>query len=159
MIKIKIYLEKEKKQEIELLRDHESIGRSRQCTLRLADTSISARHCELKVSPEGAEVIDSGSTNGTFVNEVRVDRAWLKVGDRIRIGRVGILVTRIGFDAAQEISRKKRRKGRPLTIKKKSQSLRVKKKGKPLTLKKKEASGDGEITSARLPVIDVARAV
>jgi pSer/pThr/pTyr-binding forkhead associated (FHA) protein len=35
---------------------------------------------------------DLGSTNGTFVNDRRIDRATIVAGDRIRIGRVEFVI-------------------------------------------------------------------
>jgi pSer/pThr/pTyr-binding forkhead associated (FHA) protein len=40
------------------------------------------------------EVEDLDSTNGTFVNDQRVRRATLNAGDRLRVGRVELAVTR-----------------------------------------------------------------
>ena len=40
------------------------------------------------------EVEDLDSTNGTFVNDQRVRKAMLTTGDRLRIGRVELAVTR-----------------------------------------------------------------
>jgi pSer/pThr/pTyr-binding forkhead associated (FHA) protein len=39
-------------------------------------------------------MVDLKSTNGTFVNGERVDRASLKDGDRLGVGRVDLIVTR-----------------------------------------------------------------
>jgi pSer/pThr/pTyr-binding forkhead associated (FHA) protein len=52
-------------------------------------------HCRLVVSQAGElEVEDLDSTNGTFVNDQRVRKAMLNTGDRLRIGRVELAVTR-----------------------------------------------------------------
>ena len=52
-------------------------------------------HCRLVVSQAGElEVEDLDSTDGTFVNDQRVQRAMLNAGDRLRIGRVELAVTR-----------------------------------------------------------------
>src|SRR5215213_2601297 len=76
------------------------IGReSRQ--LPLTDNTCSRRHAEL--FPRGGEWIlkDLGSSNGSYVNGVRVDNTYtLKLGDQIRVGKT-ILV----FGAQAGISR------------------------------------------------------
>lgn len=63
------------------------IGRADTCTIRLTDTYASQAHARL--SPrDGAWVVeDLGSTNGTFLNERRVESpSEVRSGDRIRIG-------------------------------------------------------------------------
>ena len=40
------------------------------------------------------EVVDLKSTNGTYVNERRVERAELKSGDRLRVGRLELTITK-----------------------------------------------------------------
>ena len=62
----------------------------------IVDAALVSRvHCRLVVSQAGElEVEDLDSTNGTFVNDQRVQRAMLNAGDRLRIGRVELAVTR-----------------------------------------------------------------
>src|SRR4030095_1514899 len=64
-----------------------SIGRGPMNDLDIADPQISQRHCLLK-SPTGQfAILDLGSLNGTFVNEVKVEGATLlKDGDEVRLG-------------------------------------------------------------------------
>jgi pSer/pThr/pTyr-binding forkhead associated (FHA) protein len=52
----------------------------------LADTNVSRKHAEVR--PEGAGFIlsDLGSTNGTFVNGVRITQHELADGDVITFG-------------------------------------------------------------------------
>ncbi len=53
----------------------------------LADPKVSQRHAELKVlGPEAYHVVDLASTNGTFLNGVRVERRQFRHGDEIKIG-------------------------------------------------------------------------
>jgi PAS domain S-box-containing protein len=63
------------------------VGRSADADLRLDDPGISRRHAKLVRRRSGAcKVVDLRSTNGTYVNGVRVRSATLREGDRIRIG-------------------------------------------------------------------------
>ena len=56
---------------------------------------VSRVHCRLTVLPSGdLEVRDLDSTNGTFVNGQRVERARLASGDRLRVGRVEMVTVR-----------------------------------------------------------------
>src|SRR4051812_43708561 len=49
-------------------------------------------HCRLTAGASDIEVVDLESTNGTFVNGERTDRAWLKSGDRLGVGRVELTI-------------------------------------------------------------------
>ena len=40
------------------------------------------------------EVVDLKSTNGTFVNDKRIERATIAAGDRLRVGRVELHIQR-----------------------------------------------------------------
>ena len=53
---------------------------------------MSRLHCQLTASDRDVEVVDLSSTNGTFVNGKRVDRAHVGRGDRLRVGRVELTV-------------------------------------------------------------------
>ncbi|MBL8955575.1 MAG: sigma 54-interacting transcriptional regulator [Myxococcaceae bacterium] len=63
------------------------LGSARDCDLALDDDTVSARHCEL--APDGDTVVlrDLGSTNGVFLEDVRVREAVVEPGARIRLGR------------------------------------------------------------------------
>ena len=50
------------------------------------DTSASRRHASVMASPGGTILSDLGSTNGTFVNDQKVQAATLVKGDVVRIG-------------------------------------------------------------------------
>ena len=68
-----------------------TLGRSPECGMQLPATSASRRHAS--VAWRGARVVlrDLGSTNGTFLNGVRVvEETPLESGDRIAIGGVEI---------------------------------------------------------------------
>jgi hypothetical protein len=63
-----------------------SIGRAPSNDIPLNDSAVSGEHC--RVRPEGGNFVvhDLKSTNGTFVNEKRIERHRLSEGDEIRIG-------------------------------------------------------------------------
>ena len=65
-----------------------SIGSAVGNDLRLADDgAVSRRHCRILADGrDGYRIEDLGSTNGTFVNGVRVAHAFLDAGARIRLG-------------------------------------------------------------------------
>ncbi|MBX3263582.1 MAG: sigma 54-interacting transcriptional regulator [Labilithrix sp.] len=62
------------------------VGSAEGCALRLADRSVSRLHVELEVKAGAVTVRDLGSTNGTFVGDVRVRDADVGPGAVIRCG-------------------------------------------------------------------------
>jgi DNA-binding NtrC family response regulator len=70
------------------------VGKSPACELRVSDPSVSRRHASLEVTPRGIRVTDLDSTNGTVVNGVPIGEAYLRGGDRVRIGGTTLFVER-----------------------------------------------------------------
>jgi pSer/pThr/pTyr-binding forkhead associated (FHA) protein len=63
------------------------IGRADHCTIRLADTYASQVHARLSPRNGSWTIEDLGSTNGTFLNERRLESpSQVRSGDKIRIG-------------------------------------------------------------------------
>ncbi len=69
-----------------------TVGRHPESDIFLNDVTVSRHHCRFSVSSESLTVEDSGSTNGTYVNDARVDRANLSPGDELLIGRFHFVV-------------------------------------------------------------------
>ena len=69
-----------------------TVGRASRADFILEAALVSRLHCRLEAGSEYLEVVDLSSTNGTYVNDSRVDRARLTSGDRLRIGRVELTV-------------------------------------------------------------------
>jgi hypothetical protein len=76
------------------------VGRSRfvHCPMP-EDAALSRDHFLIEIQPPRCEVRDLSSTNGTFVNEARVERARLQSGDRIAAGQSVFLVRMEGATA------------------------------------------------------------
>ncbi|MFI5245471.1 MAG: FHA domain-containing protein, partial [Gemmatimonadales bacterium] len=49
------------------------VGRAVNSDVAIVDPTVSRRHAELTVVRDGVQVTDAGSSNGTFVNGVRID--------------------------------------------------------------------------------------
>src|SRR5271165_6969030 len=65
------------------------IGRDPQCHLRPASSVISKRHCALIINNGKVFVRDFDSTNGTFINEERVEgQREVKDGDLLKLGPI-----------------------------------------------------------------------
>ena len=69
-----------------------SIGRADDCDLILDEATVSRHHAVLRRTPEGWELRDVGSTNGTRVNGWRVEQAALHAGDELRLGHSRFVV-------------------------------------------------------------------
>ena len=67
------------------------IGRSAPADIVLPDKSISREHCIVGLANDELIVTDLNSTNGTYVDEVRISRATiLPVGSVVRFGHVSL---------------------------------------------------------------------
>jgi ABC transport system ATP-binding/permease protein len=62
------------------------IGRAPDCDLTLDSPLVSRHHARLERSGATHNLIDLGSTNGTFVNSRRIDRVELHPGDVVQLG-------------------------------------------------------------------------
>src|SRR5688572_11412120 len=75
-------------QTAELNRDEVQIGRGDQCALAINSDLVSRHHATVVRVENRHAVRDENSTNGTFVNDERVQgTVLLSDGDQIRIGR------------------------------------------------------------------------
>lgn len=63
-----------------------SIGRAPTNDIPVGDNAISGEHCRIRPEGGGFVLHDLQSTNGTFVNEKRIERHRLSEGDVIRVG-------------------------------------------------------------------------
>lgn len=68
------------------------IGRSQDADLRLPDTGVSRHHAEITWNGSEAILVDLQSTNGTTVNENKIDNWLLADGDVITLGHSHIEV-------------------------------------------------------------------
>ena len=69
------------------------IGRSDDCQLILDDDYVSTRHARIYAVDSGFLVEDLGSTNGTFLNDVRITAPTpFTLSDTLRIGRTQMVV-------------------------------------------------------------------
>ena len=71
-----------------------TIGRSTGAEFMLDAPLVSRLHCQLTATELTIDVKDLDSTNGTFVNGKRITSATLQAGDRLKVGRVELTVSR-----------------------------------------------------------------
>ena len=73
-----------------------TIGRAVRADFVVDAALVSRVHCRLSAHKDGRlEVQDLESTNGTFLNGKKVDRAELKDGDELGVGRVTLKVEKV----------------------------------------------------------------
>ncbi len=70
------------------------VGTSEACGLVLTDRQVSRRHLSLEVLGPRLSVLDLGSTNGTRVDHLHVQRVLLEGGETIRLGGTALRVDR-----------------------------------------------------------------
>jgi len=88
-----------------------TIGRSKECDIRLEGPGLSRLHAVVE-SVDGKLVIrDQASNNGTYVNGERVETAELAEGDEIKIGGIAIAVAADGGASAAERASRRRARG------------------------------------------------
>ena len=72
-----------------------TVGRTARADFMLDAPLVSRLHCRLTAEASDQLVVeDLESTNGTIVNGARVERAILREGDTLTIGRVELKVVR-----------------------------------------------------------------
>lgn len=94
--------------EIELQEGANDVGRDPSAYIVIEEASISRLHARLTVDAAGGvELVDLRSSNGTFVNNKRVDKVRLQAGDKVRFGNVQFRFLVGGDDSAGVLKRKK----------------------------------------------------
>jgi pSer/pThr/pTyr-binding forkhead associated (FHA) protein len=95
------------------------IGRNGDCDIQVALGVVSRHHCELTVKKDVA-LRDMGSSNGTYVNNKRVQEAQLRAGDTVMVGPVVFTVVIDGkpeeikpVRTVLEASKRKKRAAKP----------------------------------------------
>ena len=74
-------------QEFVLDKQDITIGRAATNDITIDNLAISGHHATVYATASGPELVDMNSTNGTFVNEQKINRHHLKDGDIITIGK------------------------------------------------------------------------
>jgi DNA-binding NtrC family response regulator len=70
------------------------VGQGPACDFRLTDASVSRRHLAVDVTEKLVRISDLGSMNGTAVEGIQVVDAFLRGGERIRLGGTTLQVRR-----------------------------------------------------------------
>ena len=63
-----------------------TVGRNPTNELRIRDATVSSFHCELILNQDGVVARDLGSSNGTFIDDRRVEEGFVAAGSVLRLG-------------------------------------------------------------------------
>ena len=75
---------------VELNRSQVYIGRDPECEVHIPTTTISRKHVRIFCRGEEYHVEDLDSTNGTYINGVKIKRCILRNNDQITVGDITI---------------------------------------------------------------------
>jgi transcriptional regulator with GAF, ATPase, and Fis domain len=67
-----------------------TIGSAEDNDIALTDDTVSRNHCRIYQAGNSYLVQDLGSTNGTFVDQVRIKEAYLKPGSTVELGNTSV---------------------------------------------------------------------
>ena len=78
------------------------IGRAAECDISVPAEEMSRRHALIKPTPDGLSVEDLGSSNGTYINNKRVQHGFLNPGDELRLDAVRFILVAPGMEMATQ---------------------------------------------------------
>jgi pSer/pThr/pTyr-binding forkhead associated (FHA) protein len=87
-VKLVMFKQDGQRRDFELKKETATLGRNTDCDFQIPLANVSRRHTQLMVKGEKLFVRDLGSSNGTFVNNKRVQEAELNAGDTLVLGPV-----------------------------------------------------------------------
>ena len=91
-----------------LTKEETTLGRAPECDIFLDDEGVSRHHAKIVEEDNQRVLMDLGSTNGTFIDNERIEVATLRDGLRIQLGTATILQFRyqdqkeVEFDALMQ---------------------------------------------------------
>jgi pSer/pThr/pTyr-binding forkhead associated (FHA) protein len=105
-------------------KDDYVIGRGSDADLVLSESTISGRHAKIQKVEDHYEILDLQSTNGTFLNNLKVERKHLRTEDKVRfdkfefqfINPADVGRTIVSRSAVEEVTRTIVRSGPPLAV-------------------------------------------
>ena len=77
---------KDQGKQYRLHRQFNTIGRNNDTDIRISDSKVSRKHGVIIIYPDCIVLEDHQSTNGCYVNDIRVDRQVIEPATRIRLG-------------------------------------------------------------------------
>jgi len=96
--------EAKKGQSFTFVRDEVRIGADPSLDISLNDRSVSGEHLAIRAIDHGRTLIDLGSTNGTFIGDLRIDRITVFDQVTFRVGESVLRLRLLGEHVEQELS-------------------------------------------------------
>jgi len=84
--------------------DEIRIGSSPDADVPLKDAAVSREHLAIRLVPDGYQLSDTGSTNGTFVGELRLSRGIVTSETQVRVGKTLVTLTPLDETVEQVLS-------------------------------------------------------
>jgi transcriptional regulator with GAF, ATPase, and Fis domain len=84
--------------------DELTIGSADGNDLQLTDPAVSRHHCTLRADERGLLLIDHGSRNGTFLDEVELVHGYVRSGSRVRVGHSTVQVNILDHELEQPLA-------------------------------------------------------
>lgn len=70
-----------------------TVGRSSSCDLTIDDRQMSGKHGSFEINHRGELIYtDLGSTNGSFLNNSKVEKVQLKLNETLRLGKASFII-------------------------------------------------------------------
>jgi len=74
-----------------------NLGTHPQSDIVIDDDYVSRQHCKLVLKDDATLLVDLGSTNGTFVDDVRIDKIALNGKGAFKIGKTNVIFERVAL--------------------------------------------------------------
>jgi len=87
-VKLVMFKPNGRRKDLDVTKDLVVVGRGENCDLRIPLENVSRRHCEISLSENEVKVKDLASSNGTYVNNKRINECTLAAGDRLVVGPI-----------------------------------------------------------------------
>jgi DNA-binding NtrC family response regulator len=85
-LRVEVIKGADRKTKIDFDLDQIVIGTHDSCPMKLSDATVSRQHCEIALVSQGYAVRDLESTNGTFIDRVRIREAIIDRECKVRVG-------------------------------------------------------------------------
>jgi pSer/pThr/pTyr-binding forkhead associated (FHA) protein len=98
-VRLVMFTESGERRDFEIRRGKTTIGRNSECGVQVKLGVVSRRHCQIIVKESKVKVRDLGSSNGTYVNNRRVQEVTIGAGETLTVGPVIFTVVIDGMPA------------------------------------------------------------